>query len=232
MLDIGWTEILVIGAVAIVVFPSKDLPKLLRATGQMIGRVRRMAGDFQSQFNAALREAEREVDLAETRKQVEDLKGANPIGDVKRALNPLRSAGEDIRRSLTEPAPKAPAGNSQFVPPPVTPAAAETPPAPVDVPPPAVAPATPPKIDAPPPVAAPAAAGSPAPSAPAPKKAAARTSAPKKTAAAPKTSAAAAPPVAKAAPRARKTTGSVADPAAKPARAARKKATSSEGDSR
>lgn len=155
MLDIGWTEILVIGMVAIVVFPSKDLPKLLRTTGQMVGRVRRMAGDFQSQFNAALREAEREVDLDDTRRKVEGLKSANPLADVKKALNPLRTAGDEIRKTLTEPAPKVPS-NSQFVPPPVkpavdAPASAATParPASVDVPAPAVAPSVPPKIEAP-----------------------------------------------------------------------------------
>lgn len=105
MLDIGWSEILVIAVVAIVVFPSKDLPKLLRTVGQTVGRVRRMAGDFQSQFNAALREAEREMDLEETRKQIQSVKDANPLTDVKRALDPLRNAGEEIRRGLTAPPP-------------------------------------------------------------------------------------------------------------------------------
>lgn len=105
MLEIGWSEILVIAVVAIVVFPSKDLPKLLRTVGQTVGRVRRMAGDFQSQFNAALREAEREVDLEETRKQIQSVKDANPLTDVKRALDPLRTAGEELRRGLTSPPP-------------------------------------------------------------------------------------------------------------------------------
>lgn len=100
MLEIGWSEILVIAVVAIVVFPSKDLPRLLRTVGQTVGRLRRMAGDFQSQFNQALREAEREVDLEETRKQIEGLKEANPLSDVKKALDPLRTAGDEIRRGL------------------------------------------------------------------------------------------------------------------------------------
>jgi sec-independent protein translocase protein TatB len=149
MFDIGWTEILMIAVIAIVVFPTKDLPRLLRTTGQMIGRLRRMAGDFQSQFNSALREAEREVDLADTRKKVEDLKGLNPVTDLKKALNPLRAAGEDIKRELT--------GNgsskrvaSQFVPPAAGVAAkAVADPAKVDVPPPGVVPSKPPKIEAP-----------------------------------------------------------------------------------
>jgi sec-independent protein translocase protein TatB len=149
MFDIGWTEILMIAVIAIVVFPTKDLPRLLRTTGQMIGRLRRMAGDFQSQFNSALREAEREVDLADTRKKVEDLKGLNPVADLKKALNPLRSAGEDIKRELTgNGASKRVA--SQFVPPAAGVAAkAVAEPAKVDVPPPAVVPSKPPKIEAP-----------------------------------------------------------------------------------
>ncbi len=101
MFEIGWSEILVIAVVAIVVFPSKDLPKLLRTVGQTVGRVRRMAGDFQSQFNQALREAEREIDLEETRKQVQDLKDANPLTSIRSALDPLRAAGEDIGRTIT-----------------------------------------------------------------------------------------------------------------------------------
>jgi sec-independent protein translocase protein TatB len=156
MFDIGWTEILMIAVMAIVIFPSKDLPRLLRTTGQMIGRLRRMAGEFQSQFNSALREAEREVNLTDTRKQIEDIKSLNPLTDVKKALNPLRSAGEDIRRELTGGGAAAKDANastrvaSQFVPPdtkspsakpsaipaaePQAPKAAEPAPVPIDVP--------------------------------------------------------------------------------------------------
>lgn len=100
MFEIGWSEILVIAVVAIVVFPSKDLPKLLRTVGQTVGRLRRMAGDFQSQFSQALREAEREIDMEETRQQVQSLKDANPLKDLRSALDPLRTAGEDIRRDI------------------------------------------------------------------------------------------------------------------------------------
>jgi len=96
MFEIGWSELLVIAVVALIVFPTKDLPKLLRTVGQMVGKARRMAGDFQSQFNSALREAERELDLEETR---EGLKTLNPVTDIKKALDPIRSVGEDLRRS-------------------------------------------------------------------------------------------------------------------------------------
>ena len=58
MFDIAWSELLLIGAVALVVIGPKDLPKALRTVGQVVGKVRRMAADFQGQFNDAMREAE------------------------------------------------------------------------------------------------------------------------------------------------------------------------------
>ena len=67
MFDLSWGEVMVIGAVALIVIGPKDLPKALRTLGNMTAKVRRMAGEFQSQFNDAMREAE----LDEIRKQVE-----------------------------------------------------------------------------------------------------------------------------------------------------------------
>ena len=58
MFDIGWTEMLVIAVVMIVVVGPKDLPKMLRTFGQTTAKLRGMAGDFQKQFNEALKEAE------------------------------------------------------------------------------------------------------------------------------------------------------------------------------
>ena len=72
MFDIAWSELMLIGAVALVVIGPKDLPKAMRTVGQVVGKVRRMAGEFQSQFNDAMREAE----LHELKKQVEDVGGS------------------------------------------------------------------------------------------------------------------------------------------------------------
>jgi sec-independent protein translocase protein TatB len=58
MFDIGWSELLVIAAVAIVVIGPKDLPKVMRAVGQWSTRIKGMARDFQGQFEEAIREAE------------------------------------------------------------------------------------------------------------------------------------------------------------------------------
>src|SRR6478735_10080823 len=78
MFDIAWSEMVLIGAVALVVIGPKDLPKVLRTVGQTVARVRRMASEFQGQFNEAMREAE----LADLKKQVEDVGGS-----VSSALN-------------------------------------------------------------------------------------------------------------------------------------------------
>lgn len=78
MFDIAWSEMVLIGAVALVVIGPKDLPRVLRTVGQTVGKVRRMAAEFQGQFNEAMREAE----LADLKKQVEDVGGS-----VSSALN-------------------------------------------------------------------------------------------------------------------------------------------------
>ena len=46
MLDIGWSELLVIAVVAIVVVGPKDLPRMMRTVGFYAGKVRRAASDF------------------------------------------------------------------------------------------------------------------------------------------------------------------------------------------
>jgi len=47
MFDIGWSELLVIGALALIVVGPKELPGMLRTCGQYVSKARRMARDFQ-----------------------------------------------------------------------------------------------------------------------------------------------------------------------------------------
>lgn len=58
ILDIDPTELLLLGAVALVVIPPKDLPKAMRLAGQWIGRARGMARQFRSGFDDMIRESE------------------------------------------------------------------------------------------------------------------------------------------------------------------------------
>ena len=58
MFDIGWSELVVIAVVALIAIGPKELPGVLRMVGQWMGKARRMAGEFQGQFQEAMREAE------------------------------------------------------------------------------------------------------------------------------------------------------------------------------
>lgn len=69
MFDVGWTELLVIGALALIVVGPRDLPRLMRTVGQTVGKVKRMAREFQR----SLEDAASEADLAEL-KELRDLK--------------------------------------------------------------------------------------------------------------------------------------------------------------
>jgi sec-independent protein translocase protein TatB len=100
MFDISWTEFLLIGVVALIVIGPKELPAVLRTMGQWTRKVRSMAADFQSQFQEAMREAE----MADLKKQVDDMahdiKHYDPLKDVRADVE---AAGKDIQASLEEP---------------------------------------------------------------------------------------------------------------------------------
>lgn len=96
MLDIGWTELLVIAVILIVVVGPKDLPPMIRAFGKMTARLRKTAGEFRAQFDEALREAE----LDELRQTVNDVRSLNPANALRDAVNPLRQAGNEIKSEL------------------------------------------------------------------------------------------------------------------------------------
>ncbi|ACM36918.1 MULTISPECIES: Sec-independent protein translocase protein TatB [Rhizobium/Agrobacterium group] len=96
MLDIGWSELLVIAVVLIVVVGPKDLPPMLRAFGKMTTRLRKTAGEFRAQFDEALREA----DMDDVRRTIDDAQRLNPANALREAINPLRQMGADIRSDL------------------------------------------------------------------------------------------------------------------------------------
>jgi len=106
MFDIGWSEILVIAVVAIVVVGPKELPRMLRTFGKTMGQVRRTANDFKRQFDEALREAEREVDLEDTKKQLQSIARMDPVADVKKDLDQtIRAVGSPATPAKPAPAP-------------------------------------------------------------------------------------------------------------------------------
>ena len=83
MFELSWGHIIVVAVVAIVVVGPKDLPRMLRALGQTVAKLRRMAGEFQSQFNEALREAE----LEDVKKSIEGIRDLNPARQIRDAID-------------------------------------------------------------------------------------------------------------------------------------------------
>lgn len=99
MFDIGWTELLIIAVLAIVVVGPRDLPRMMRTVGQFVSKMRGMAREFQSQFDQAVREAE----LDDVKKAITDVSSANPVSQIKNAVTkPLTDAVDEIKSSATE----------------------------------------------------------------------------------------------------------------------------------
>jgi sec-independent protein translocase protein TatB len=96
MFDIGWGELVVIGIVALIAIGPKELPTVLRTLGQYMAKVRRMASEFQGQFQEAMREAE----MADLKKQAEDLKSS--VSDFTN-FDPMASTQKEIERAFEMP---------------------------------------------------------------------------------------------------------------------------------
>jgi sec-independent protein translocase protein TatB len=69
---------------------------MLRTFGRTTAKMRSMAGDFQRQFNEALKEAE----LDDVKKSVDSLRSLNPTNEIKKHLNPFEKAAADVRAGL------------------------------------------------------------------------------------------------------------------------------------
>lgn len=111
MLDMSWGEVMVIGAVALIVIGPKDLPRALRTVGQVTGKLRRMAAEFQGQFNEAMREAE----LDDVKKQ---LQGVNDsVSSLNTNFNPIQTIREELKGAVEQPAaPASPPPESEAPP--------------------------------------------------------------------------------------------------------------------
>jgi sec-independent protein translocase protein TatB len=79
MFDLDAGKLLVFGVVALAVIPPKDLPRVLRTVGQYVGKMRRMASEFQGQFMDAMKEAEKAADLESVKKEFHSMDEAARI---------------------------------------------------------------------------------------------------------------------------------------------------------
>jgi len=117
MFDISWSELLLIAVAALVFIGPKELPRVLRTIGQMTGKIRRMAGEFQDQFREAMREAE----MADLKKDIDEAtakagEGLDPFSDIKEATEWKPPETTGTATASTAPAaetPPAPAAETE-----------------------------------------------------------------------------------------------------------------------
>jgi sec-independent protein translocase protein TatB len=95
MFDFAWSEIALIGVVALIAIGPKDMPVAIRAVAGAIKKMRRMAGEFQHHVDDMLREA----DLGDVSTTIKDLRSINIRNTVERAIDPDRS----ITRAFEDP---------------------------------------------------------------------------------------------------------------------------------
>jgi sec-independent protein translocase protein TatB len=105
MFNLGWGEIVVIGIVALIAIGPKELPTVLRTLGQWMGKVRRMANEFQGQFQEALREAE----FADLKKHADDI--SSSVAEFSN-IDPLADAQKDVERAFEETPAAAPTADA------------------------------------------------------------------------------------------------------------------------
>ena len=89
MFEFDAGKLIIIGIVALIVIGPKELPRVMRTVGQAVGKMRRLATEFQSQFMDAMREADMADLKAEAAKLAEQAKidmAFNPVADVKASL--------------------------------------------------------------------------------------------------------------------------------------------------
>lgn len=81
MLGLGWSEMLVIGIVVLIVVGPKDLPVMMRNLGRMMGTVRRMSNEFRREIDKAI--------------------AVDEIREAKKAISdPLKQTSQDISREF------------------------------------------------------------------------------------------------------------------------------------
>jgi sec-independent protein translocase protein TatB len=87
MFDFAWSEILLIGAVALIAIGPKDMPAAIRTVSSMIKKARRMAAEFQTHVDEMVREA----DLGDVKKAFTDIRNLDIAGALEKHIDPDRS---------------------------------------------------------------------------------------------------------------------------------------------
>ncbi len=115
MFDIAWSELALIGGVALVVIGPKDMPRVMRAMGRWTRKARLLAGEFQRGIDEMMRESE----LAEMKRQVQEVnaEAMRQQADIRQDMQGLE---QDLHAAAAAPvtAPAPSAATAEETPPP------------------------------------------------------------------------------------------------------------------
>ena len=84
MFDFAWSEIAVIGVVALLAIGPKDMPVAIRTVSGMVKKARKMASEFQTHVDQMVREA----DLGDLKSQIDDIRNLDIGGAIEKAVDP------------------------------------------------------------------------------------------------------------------------------------------------
>ena len=99
MFDLAWSEIVLIGVVALIAIGPKDLPVAMKAVTEVIKKARRMAGEFQTHVDDMMRDA----NLDEVRQQINEIRNFDIKGTVERAVDPDGTLRDTFASNPLEP---------------------------------------------------------------------------------------------------------------------------------
>lgn len=103
MFDFDIGKLLIFGIVALAVIPPKDLPRVMRTVGQTIGKMRRMAAEFQGQFMDAMKEIEVESIKQELETVKKDLAALEASTQIDSSFDPVMAMRQEITHAVEGP---------------------------------------------------------------------------------------------------------------------------------
>jgi sec-independent protein translocase protein TatB len=121
MFDFAWSEIALVGIVALIAIGPKDLPVAIKTVAELVKKARRMAGEFQTHVDEMVREA----NLGEVRDQFNDLRRMDIKGKILEAVdgdktlrntiadNPFKDALNDLKTDINPAPPPVPVHDSE-----------------------------------------------------------------------------------------------------------------------
>ncbi len=114
MFDFAWSEIAIIGAVALIAIGPKDMPVAIRTVAGLVKKARRMAAEFQTHVDEMVKEA----DLADVKKSFNEIKNFDLKSVVEKAIDPDNTLRDTFAGDPMAPSEAAAGENAEPAPPP------------------------------------------------------------------------------------------------------------------